>query len=209
MVTTMKKKQLEMFLQKTPDFNQPKPSFEQYQTPATIAADILFYAYQHHDILNKTVVDLGCGTGMFTFGSKVLNAKQVIGIDIDGDCISLAESFAQKHHLDITFLVQDILKSDFSADTVIMNPPFGAQKANHHADRVFLEKAIRNASVVYSLHLTKTVPFLKKMIRSLNATIDDRFEISFPLKGQFTFHKKLMEMVSVSCLRIIHLPAEE
>ncbi|MBS3748660.1 MAG: methyltransferase [Candidatus Thermoplasmatota archaeon] len=209
MVTTMKKKQLEMFLQKIPDFNQPKPSFEQYQTPATIAADILFYAYQNHDILNKTVVDLGCGTGMFTVGSKVLNAKHVIGIDIDVDCISLAESFAQKHHLDITFLVQDILKSDFSADTVIMNPPFGAQKANQHADRVFLEKAIRNASVVYSLHLTKTVPFLTKMIRSFNATIDDRFKISFPLKGQFTFHKKLMGRVSVSCLRIIHLPAEE
>lgn len=204
----MKKKQLEMFLQKTPDFIKPKPSLEQYQTPATIAADILFYAYQHHDIFDKTVVDLGCGTGMFSFGSKVLNAKKVIGIDRDSNCISLAESFAQKHHLDITFLVQDILKSDFSADTVIMNPPFGAQKSNHHADRAFLEKAISNASVVYSLHLTKTVPFLKKMIKSLDATIESAFEVSFPLKSQFSFHKKLLNTVSVSCLRIIHLPVE-
>lgn len=204
----MKKKQLEIFLQQTPDFIDPKPSLEQYQTPATIAADMLFFAYQNHDIKGRKVVDLGCGTGIFSFGSKALNAKQVIGIDKDSDCIRVANAFAKKHHLDITFLVQDIKDYDFSADTVLMNPPFGAQKSNRHADRLFLKKAIAHASVVYSLHLTKTVPFIQKMMKSLDATIESAFDVSFPLKSQFFFHKKLMDTVSVSCLRIIHLPVE-
>ena len=205
----MKKKQLEMFLQQTPNFPHPQPSLEQYQTPASIASDVLFFAYQHYDLQGKNVVDLGCGTGIFSFGAAVLEAKEVIGIDKDPECITIAQDFAQQHNLKITFLVQDILESKFSADTVLMNPPFGAQKENIHADQLFLQKAIEQASVVYSLHLSKTVPYLKKFIEQLNGTIDNLFEVAFPLKAQFDFHKKLVETVPVSCLRIIGSSAEE
>lgn len=204
----MKKKQLEIFLQQTPDFPNPDSALEQYKTPAPIAAEILFFAYQKQDITGKKVVDLGCGTGIFSFGAARLNAKNIIGIDKDPDCIALANSFAQKHHLNINFLVEDIANSCFTADTVLMNPPFGAQKANIHADKVFLEKAIKNSSIIYSLHLTKTVSHLKKFIKTQNASIDNKLNFSFPLKGQFSFHKKLIEQVQVSLLRITRLPAE-
>lgn len=204
----MKKKQLEMFLQQTPNFTNPKPGLEQYQTPAVIAADLLFFAYQHQDIMDKTVVDLGCGTGIFSFGSALLNAKKVVGIDKDEGSIQIANEFAKKHNLEITFLLQDISTVDIAADTVIMNPPFGAQKANVHADQNFLKKALQTAPVVYSLHLSKTVPFLKKFLQKNNAFIDTVLEGSFPLKAQFRFHKKLVENVAVSILRIIRMPAE-
>ena len=59
----MKKKELEILLQKVPSFEKPVPHFEQYLTPAGIAADIIFTAHQFGDIENKTVIDLGCGTG--------------------------------------------------------------------------------------------------------------------------------------------------
>jgi len=205
----MKKKQLEMFLQNTPPFPHPEPSLEQYQTPAPIAADVLFFAFQHRDIQQKKVVDLGCGTGIFSFGAAVLNAQEVIGIDKDSTCIALAKNFAQQHGIQVRFLVQDVSQSSFTADTVLMNPPFGAQKKNLHADQLFLQKAIKHSSVVYSLHLTKTVPHLQKYIKQLNASIADSFTVSFPLKAQFSFHKKLVESVPVSCLRIIHSSAEE
>lgn len=198
----MKKKQLEMFLQKTPSFPKPKSSLEQYQTPATIAAEVLFIAYQYHDIEGKTVLDLGCGTGVFSFGASLLGAKKVIGIDKDLGSIKLAEKFAKIHHLPITFHVEDVSESSFSADTVIMNPPFGAQKANSHADQLFLKKAIDCASVVYSLHLSKTISHLERFLQSFDASVELVLEVSFPLKAQFRFHTKLIENVSVSCLRI-------
>ena len=207
---TMKKKQLEMFLQQVPDFSKPKPFLEQYQTPATIASEVLFFAYQYQDIQDRIVVDLGCGTGIFSVGSAMLGAKKVIGIDTDADCISVAKIFANSHNLNnITFISEDVSDSVFSADTVIMNPPFGAQKGNIHADQVFLKKAIQNADVVYSLHLTKTLPHLKRFAQSLDAEIEILTTFNFPIKGQFEFHKKLRENVSVSCLRFVHSSAEK
>lgn len=205
----MKKKQLEMFLQKIPNFTQPKPFLEQYQTPATIASDVLFFAYQQQDVQDKTVVDLGCGTGIFSVGASVLGARNVIGIDKDIDCISVAKTFSKKHDLNISYIAQDVSESSFTADTVLMNPPFGAQKGNIHADHVFLKKAFQNASVVYSLHLTKTLDHLKRFMKSLGADIETILTFDFPLKGQFEFHKKLVENVSVSCLRIVRSTAEK
>ena len=54
----MKKKELEIFLQKIPDFEKPKPTLEQYITPAEIAADIIFTAAQLGDIENKIILDI-------------------------------------------------------------------------------------------------------------------------------------------------------
>jgi putative methylase len=57
----MKKKELEILLQKVPSPINPQPTLEQYTTPASIAADIIFIAHQFGDIYEKTVLDLGCG----------------------------------------------------------------------------------------------------------------------------------------------------
>jgi len=205
----MKKKKLEIFLQQTPGYITPNPSLEQYQTPAVIAADIVYFAYQNKDIEGKTVADLGCGTGIFSFGASLLKAKKVFGIDKDIESIMIAKSFAQKHHLPITFMVKDISEIHFTVDTVIMNPPFGAQKSNIHADQVFLKKALEISSTIYSIHLTKTMPHLKKFLNSNNAYIDEELKGAFPLKAQFTFHKKIIEHVPVSILKINHLPVED
>lgn len=199
----MKQRQLEMLLQKTPKPTAPVPHLEQYMTPAPIAADILFTAYQWGDIQDKIVVDLGCGTGIFAVGAYLMRAKKVQGFDVDPQVIAQAQENARKNKYPIEFMVQDITAIQTTCDTVLMNPPFGAQKANLNADRKFIEKGFKIASVLYSLHLKKTVPFFEKMIDSLRGEITLQKDYEFPIKWMFDFHYKQVMNYDVTMLRIV------
>ena len=145
-----KKKHLEMILENVPKHPNPKVELEQYSTPATIAADLLWNAYSIGDIEDKSVIDLGCGCGIFTFGSLLLGAKTSLGIDIDEESIDLAKkTLADIDVLNANFITADVnsfnsfsdllnnLDGDnevfddllfvgYKADTLIQNPPFGS-----------------------------------------------------------------------------------
>jgi putative methylase len=197
----MKKKELEILLQKIPSFDNPIPHLEQYITSANIAADIIFTAHQLGDIENKIVLDLGCGTGIFSVGAFLTGAEKVIGIDIDKNIIEIARDYAEKNNFKIIFKVQDVKDVEIRCDTIIMNPPFGAQKGNQNADRKFIEKGFEIAKVLYSLHLTKTVPFIKKLVTSLRGNINYSKNYIFPIKWTFDFHKKRTSNFNVTLLR--------
>lgn len=199
----MKKKELEIFLQSIPDFVKPKPDLEQYITSAGIVADIIFIAFQMGDIENKNVLDLGCGTGIFSVGAYIAGAKKVTGIDLDEEAIKTAKKFADENKLNIDFIVKDIKDADIICDTVFMNPPFGAQKSNLNADRKFIEKAFKSGKVIYSLHLTKTIPFIEKIISALKGTIDFTKDYKFPIKHSQSFHAKKIVFFEVSLIRIL------
>lgn len=199
----MKKKELEILLQKIPSFYKPVPYLEQYITSSDIAADIIFTAHQLGDIENKIVLDLGCGTGIFSVGAFLTGAKKVIGIDIDNNIIDIARNYAKKNNFKIIFKVQDVKDVEINCDTVIMNPPFGAQKGNQNADRKFIEKGFEVASVLYSLHLTKTIPFIKKLVTSLRGNITYSKNYIFPIKWTFNFHKKRLSNFDVTLLRTV------
>ena len=199
----MKQKELEILLQKVPSYEEPIPNLEQYTTPANIAADILSVAYQFGDIENKTILDLGCGTGIFSVGASILGAKKVIGIDVDERSIKIAKNYAKENNLKITFLKKDISEIAVKCDTIIMNPPFGAQKRNKNADRKFIEKGFESSNVIYSLHLSKTIPFLEKMITSLLGEINYYKEYNFPIKNTYDFHEKKYINYDVTLLRIV------
>ena len=198
----MKKKQLEILLQKIPDFEKPLPELEQYITPATIAADIVFNAHQYGDIQNKKIIDLGCGTGIFSFGAALTNAKKVTGYDIDKNSIKIAEKYAKENKIDVEFKIKEISKIKDICDTVIMNPPFGAQKSNIKADRKFIEKAFEISDVIYSIHLSKTIPFIEKMIFALKGEHTYSKDYTFPIKHSFDFHKKNSVNYDVTLIRI-------
>jgi putative methylase len=202
----MKQRQLEILLQKVPKPAVPIPQLEQYMTTASIAADIIFTAYQWGDIENKTVVDLGCGTGIFSIGAIYMGAKKVLGFDIDKNIIKAAKNYAKTNALPITYAIKDITTVDTTCDTVLMNPPFGAQKSNTKADRKFLEKAFEISNVIYSLHLKKTIFFLEKMIHVLKGEITYQKEYTFPIKWMFEFHQKEVVKYDVTLLRIITPP---
>ena len=198
----MKKRELEILLQKVPLPNKPIPKLEQYMTPASIVADIIFTAHQFGDIENKTVIDLGCGTGIFSVGAMLAGAKKVTGIDADKDVITIAKEYAKKNNLDIEFKVDDVKNVQTKCNTTIMNPPFGAQKSNKKADRKFIEKGFEISKILYSIHLKKTTPFLEKMISSLGGSITYRKDYVFPIKWTFNFHDKKIVYYDVTLLRI-------
>jgi putative methylase len=198
----VKRKELEIKLQNVPLPTKATPNLEQYMTPARIAADIIFTAHQFGDIENKIIMDLGCGSGIFSVGAALTGAKKVIGIDLDEDMIKTARDYAEKNNINIEFSVKEISDVETRCDTVIMNPPFGAQKSNHKADRKFIEKGFEISSVIYSLHLKKTVPFLEKMIASLGGTISYSKDYVFPIKWMFDFHQRNVVYYDVTLLRI-------
>lgn len=198
----MKKRELEILLQKVPLPNKPIPNLEQYMTPASIVADIIFTAHQLGDIENKTVIDLGCGTGIFSIGAVLVGAKKVTGIDADKDVITIAKKYAKKNNLEIEFKVDDVQNVQTKCNTIFMNPPFGAQKSNQKADRKFIEKGFEISKIIYSIHLKKTIPFLEKMISSLGGSIIYRKDYVFPIKWTFKFHDKKVVNYDVTLLRI-------
>ena len=202
MAKPLNKKNLELALELVPQFPSPYENLEQYVTPSNIAADMLWHAYMHKDIRGKLIVDLGCGTGIFSIGAKLTGAKKVIGIDIDKNSIKTAREFAEKNSLDIEFITQDVKNIMIRCDTAIMNPPFGAQKSNRKADSTFIEKGLEIAHVVYSLHLKKTISFIKKLVSSMEGDITYYKDYKFPIRWMFDFHRKKIAKYEVQLLRI-------
>lgn len=196
-----KKKHLEMAIQKVPKYPNPKVDLEQYSTPATIAADLLWNAYSLEDIADKKVMDLGCGTGIFAIASKLLGAASAIGVDIDKDSTDLASSYCG----DVNFICSDIcdLENDFDVDTIFQNPPFGSQKnAKKGADLKFISKAIElSPKVLYSFHMASTEEFLISYFEKNDLEITHIFRYNFPIPKIYEFHTRESANVEVIVIR--------
>ena len=196
-----KKKHLEMAIQKVPKHPNPKVDLEQYSTPATIAADLLWNAYSLEDIADKKVMDLGCGTGIFAITSKLLGAASAIGVDIDKDSIDLASSYCG----DVNFICRDIcdLENDFDVDTIFQNPPFGSQKnAKKGVDLKFISKAIElSPKVLYSFHMASTEEFLISYFEKNDLEITHIFRYNFPIPKIYEFHTRESANVEVIVIR--------
>ena len=100
----MRRKELEMALQRVRNFEDPDPALEQYMTPATMASEIVFEAYRNGDIEGMKVIDLGCGTGMFSIGAWLMGAGMVKGFDASADALRIAEANAAARGADRPFL---------------------------------------------------------------------------------------------------------
>ena len=196
----MKKKDLEILLESIEKPKEIKAELEQYTTPASIAADILWTAYYNGDIENKIVIDLGCWTGIFAIGSALLKAKKVIAVDIDEKLVAIAKKEVEKFGINIDFYVMDVEEFNEKGDVVIMNPPFGAQYANRKADRKFVMKAMEISKAFYSLHLKESVDFIKKMVEKNEWEILMEKEYKFPIKASLPFHEKRVAYYDVVML---------
>ena len=157
----MKQKNLEILLEGLKGFESPKPDKEQYSTPATVAAELLHFAFMRGDLVD-TVYDLGCGGGILAIGAKLLGAEKVIGFDDDKEVLEIARANAERLGADVEFECSRIENIGVKAHTFLMNPPFGAQVKG--SDRPFLRKALEVSSVVYSIHNAGSLEFIKKFI---------------------------------------------
>ena len=196
----LKRKDLEMALQRVKPFEAPNPTDEQYPTPASIAADMIFLAYSQGDIAGLRVADLGCGTGMLGIAAALLGAREVIGLDQDQAALDLAKENATRIGVEICLVRGDVSDFQEKVDTVVMNPPFGSQR--RHADRPFLEKAMKLSEVSYSLHNAITQDFLLELVSSggMMGEVLKRYKLEIP--HTFAFHKKAKRDVEVLLLRI-------
>lgn len=195
----MKLRQLEMKLQKVEGFLSPRPELEQYITPAQLAARLIFHANLNGDIFGKTICDLGCGTGMLSIGAALLGGK-VTGVDLDLAALKIAEKNSTLFGTNITFLEAAVNeKLTLSADTVIMNPPFGAQK--EHADRPFIDAGLTIAPEVYGIFNKGSIPFIESYIKG-RAEVLEKFSASLVIPKQFFFHTKDKTEISVEVLHL-------
>ena len=196
----MKQRELEMKLQRLKGFENPKASLEQYATPAKIAADILYTAYAFGDIQDKRIIDFGCGTGIFSIGACFLGAKDVSGTDIDHDVIATARENVKNSGCEVDIYFCPVKAAQGSWDSCIMNPPFGSQ--TKHADLPFLDKALEVSKIIYSLHNSETVPFLRKRVKDAGHVLDLEKKYSFQIPHTFKFHTKEKVNIDVTLLRI-------
>jgi putative methylase len=200
----MKLKNLEMALQRLSGYSCPRAALEQYQTPAPLAARLLFHALMKGDIVGKKICDLGSGTGVLAIGAALLGADRVQGVDIDKKAILVAKENAALFDADVEFIVADVRDATLPArigcsDTVIMNPPFGAQKA--HADRPFIDLALVLAPVTYSIFNAGSVQFIETYTAE-RAEIDEKVGGIFPIKRTFSFHTQDVQEIGVEILRL-------
>ena len=196
----MKKKDLEIKLERVSPFEEPSAALEQYPTPATIASDILFTAYANGDVADMTVNDLGCGTGIFAIGAKLLDADAVRGFDVSSSALKVARSNAEALGTDVGFMECDISEVSERADTTFMNPPFGCQ--NEHADRPFLDKAMGLSDSVYSIHMANTIGFLEDYVSSFGKEIVARATYKYNIPHTFSFHSKTRQTVDIVVVNI-------
>jgi len=200
----MKLKQLEMTLQRLRGFSRPQAALEQYQTPAPLAARLLYHALMKGDIEGKTVLDLGCGTGILAIGAALLGAASVTGVDIDERALVVARKNADLLNTEVRFLAVDVREGGCrerigARDTVVMNPPFGAQKA--HAARPFIDCALSVAGVTYSIFNAGSIPFVEAYTAQ-KAEITEKIGGAFPIQRTFAFHTKDVQEIEVEILRL-------
>ncbi|MBI2652719.1 50S ribosomal protein L11 methyltransferase [Candidatus Woesearchaeota archaeon] len=201
----MSKSRLAIILSGLEGFYKPKVRQEQYLMDSEIGASVIWNAFLLGDIEKMTIADLGCGTGILGIGALLIGAKNVLFIDSDEKSLKIAENNISKvksegYVLGSTeFICQDIGKLEIKADVVLQNPPFGTKV--RHNDIFFLKSAMKIASIVYSFHKSETKEFLQRFSAKNDSKITHIWDFRFPLKATFSFHRRQIHRVNVSCLR--------
>jgi len=208
----IRKLDLELFLSQIQPHPHPQAHLEQYTVSEAVAATMLYLAaYTHDDVIGKTVLDLGCGTGRLALAASFLGAQLVVGVDIDKAAVRIASDNAEQAGLkaNVQWVVGDIGAVAGRFDTVLQNPPFGVQK--RAADRKFLEKALGIGRMVYSLHkhprtdkqLIKRLkanagslmrvspsPFIQKFAEDHGGSVEAVYALLMTIPRMFDFHTK-------------------
>jgi putative methylase len=207
----VRKKELEERLAAVPRHPSPRPELEQYRTPDAVAAGLLAQAEADGALRDKRVLDLGCGTGLFAVGAALLGARLATGVDVDPAAIALAQQAAahagvQAQTWFIAADLRDWRPEPATFDTVVMNPPFGAQAGGRHADRLFLQRAAEAVApghgTVWFLAQERTERFLSAFAKELKGKLERVAVWDYPLEATMEHHTEEVRMVRVGGYRL-------
>ena len=79
---------------------------------------------------------------------------------------------------------------------MIENPPFGTKVA--HADKAFLEKAMRTSKAIYTLHKSTSKGFIEALSRDFGFSAVEAGRYAYPLPATMAHHTKKREFIEVS-----------
>ncbi|WP_232688458.1 METTL5 family protein [Halobacterium zhouii] len=199
------KRALEQQLAAVEGFRDPSVALEQYPTPADVAAHLLHLATLHDDVAGRVVADLGAGTGVLALGAATCEPERVVGVERDSDALTVAQENERAIDPDVAvdWIRGDATRPPFAdVDTVVMNPPFGAQRGNRHADRGFLATASELASVSYSIHNAGSREFVESFAADAGGEVTHAFAAEFDVDHQFDFHERERETLDVEVFRV-------
>lgn len=187
-------------------FENPRAPLEQYHTPPDLAAHIVHHADLQGDIEGRTVVDLGSGTGMLALGAALRGPERVVGVELDPAPLATARDNERKVAAQpaVAWIRGDATRAPLCLDdaTVLMNPPFGAQDGNEHADRAFLETAAAVAQVSYSVHNAGSREFVEAFAADAGGEVTHAFAAEFELPRQFEFHEAERRTLTAEVFRV-------
>lgn len=199
------KRALERRLADLAAFEEPRVELEQYPTPADLAASLLHLAGLQGD-LDRPVVDLGTGTGVLALGAALRGPPRVVGLERDRAALETARANERRlgAPVAVDWIQADATRPPLSLPdaTVVMNPPFGAQRGRRHADRAFLAAAAALATVSYSVHNAGSRDFVEAFATDNGGAVTHAFEAALTLDRQFPFHDEDRTELAVEVYRI-------
>jgi putative methylase len=170
-------------------FPAPSSAEEQVVTPAERAAELLGEAELRGDIAGRTVADLGSGTGVLAIGAALLGAAEVFGVERDATAMLTARRNADRVGVSVRWVEEEVEGFRSPVQTVLMNPPFGAQKRG--ADRPFWDAAIAVASgAIYAFALADSRTFIERRAVGGGARIESRRAVRWVLPRTFAHHRE-------------------
>ncbi|MCI4331676.1 MAG: METTL5 family protein [Thermoplasmata archaeon] len=194
----MKRSDLVRRLSALDGFPSSDARLEQVSTPPELAAELLESALARGDLDSHSVLDLGCGPGILSVGAALLGARPVTGIDLDIPALAVARTNALRARVKgVSFLVQDAADWSGEVETVLMNPPFGAQR--RHADRPFWESALSSATrSIHAFASRESRTFIERRAVARGARIEENRPVDWAFPATFPHHRK----------RVVELPVD-
>jgi putative methylase len=181
----MRRSELVRALEAIPPFSDPDPAREQVATPAERAADLLLEALARGDLAGRSVADLGSGTGRLAAGAALLGARTVDGYEVDPKAVDSARVAVPSG---VEWHVSDVADVVTEAETVVMNPPFGAQRRG--ADRPFWDLALARRRAIYAFALADSRTFIEAVAVERDARVEAHRPVPWTLGPTFRHHRK-------------------
>jgi putative methylase len=202
----MDRRELERRLDAVAGFDSPRAALEQYPTPPDVAAHLLHVAAMQGDLADRTVVDLGAGTGVLALGAALLGPARVVALERDADAIDTGRANAERVRspVPVEWVRADATRPPLSVTdaTVVANPPFGAQTGQEGADRAFLAAASAVSRVSYTLHNAGSRDFVESFAADHGGTVTHAFRVRFDLERQFAFHTDERREIDALAVRV-------